>query len=225
MHGQGPVVDAAPWVASAQLPFGTGEAQLFDNLDELHERLSLAMNLRSLEPCSNRETLVQRSALRLVGDIGLTAMACTPTAAVVDDHHEAVVAVLQVGRIDYRIAGRSFSAEAGRTLMYLPGEAMKVRTYPHVGFAYNLNRPLLARYLVEQDRALSLERALLDLHRPWQVDLREPDTRSALQHLNLIIRLLDGTGEIVPGQSILSVLEDGIYQATAQLLLPAIRRG
>ena len=33
--------------------------------------------------------------------------------------------------------------------MYLPGEAMKVRTHPHVGFAYNLNRPLLARYLLE----------------------------------------------------------------------------
>ncbi len=225
MHGLGPVVDSAGWVAVAQLPFGDGEAQLFDNLDELHERLSLAMNLRRLEPCANRVTLAQRSALRLVGDIGLTAMACTPTAALVDDHHEAVMAFLQLGRIDYRIGGRSFSAEAGRSLMYLPGEAMKVRTHPHVGIAYNLNRPLLARYLVEQDRALSLERALLDLHRPWQVDLRDPDTRSALQHLNLIIRLLDGTGEMVPGQSILSLLEDRIYQATAQLLLPAIRRG
>lgn len=225
MHGPGPGGDAAGWVAAAQLPFGNGEAQLLDTLDELHESLSMAMNLRRLEPCANRVMVAQRSVLRLLGDIGLTVMACTPTAALVDDHHEAVVAFLQVGRIDYRIGGRRFSAEAGRTLMYLPGEAMKVRTHPHVGIAYNLNPPLLARYLLEQDRALTLERAQLMLQRPWQVDLRDPDTRSALQHLNLIIRLLDGTAEMAPGLSILSLLQDRIYQATAQLLLPAIRRG
>lgn len=225
MHVPGPGGDAAAWVAAANLPFGNGEAQLLDTLDELHESLSLAMNLRRLEPCANRVMVAQRSALRLLGDIGLTVMACTPTAALVDDHHEAVVAFLQSGRIDYRIGGRQFSAEAGRTLMYLPGEAMKVRTHPHVGIAYNLNPPLLARYLLEQDRALSLEQALLALQRPWQVDLRDPDIRAALQHLNLIIRLLDGTCEMEPGLSILSLLQDRIYQATAQLLLPALKRG
>jgi hypothetical protein len=212
-------------VAAAQLPFGNGEAQLLDTLDELHESLSMAMNLRRLEPCANRVMVAQRSALRLLGDIGLTVVACTPTAALVDDHHEAVLGFLLRGRIDYRIGGLRFYAEAGRTLMYLPGEAMKVRTHPHVGIAYNLNPPLLARYLLEQDRALTLERAQLMLQRPWQVDLRDPDTRSALQHLNLIIRLLDGTAEMAPGLSILSLLQDRIYQATAQLLLPAIRRG
>lgn len=225
MQAPGVDADLAAWVATAQLPFGNAEALQLDHLDALHEKLALAMNLRRLEPCGHGVPVAQRSALRLLGDIGLTAVACTPSAAVVDDHHEAVMAFLQYGRIDYRIGGRLFSAEAGRTMMYLPGEAMKIRTLPHIGIAYNLNPPLLARYLVEQDPALSLERALLVLQRPWPIDLGHPDSRSALQHLNLILRLLDGTGEMAPGLSIMTLLQDRIYQASAQLLGPAIRRG
>jgi hypothetical protein len=41
----------------------------------------------------------------------------------------------------------------------------------------------------------------------------------------MIIRLLDGTGEMAPGVSIMTLLQDRLYQASAQLLVPAIRRG
>ncbi len=225
MQAPGQGGDLAAWVANAQLPFGNAEALQLDQLDALHEKLALAMNLRRLEPGGHGVPVAQRSALRLLGDVGLTVVACTPTAAVVDEHHEAVVAFLQYGRIDYRIGGRLFSAEAGRTILYLPGEAMKIRTRPHIGITYNLNPPLLARYLVEQDPALSLERTLVALQRPWPIDLADPDCHAALQHLNVIIRLLDGTGEMAPGVSIMTLLQDRLYQASAQLLGPAIRRG
>jgi hypothetical protein len=78
---------------------------------------------------------------------------------------------------------------------------------------------------VEQDPALSLERTLVALQRPWPIDLADPDCHAALQHLNMIIRLLDGTGEMAPGVSIMTLLQDRLYQASAQLLGPAIRRG
>jgi hypothetical protein len=102
---------------------------------------------------------------------------------------------------------------------------MQIRAHRHIGIAYNLYPPLLARYRLELDRALSLERALLALQRPWPIDLGDPDSSTALQHLNLILRLLEGTDEMAPGLSIMTLLQDRIYQASAQLLLPAIRRG
>jgi hypothetical protein len=117
MQAPGRGADLAAWIATAQLPFGNAEALLLNHLDELHEKLALAMNLRRLEPCAHDVPVAQRSVLRLLGDIGLTAVACTPSAAVVDDHHEAVMAVLQGGRIDYRIGGGLYAAEAGRTIM------------------------------------------------------------------------------------------------------------
>jgi hypothetical protein len=217
--------DSAAWVAHAPLPFGHGEAGLLRSLDDLHEKLALAMNLQRLEPCVQGGVVAQRSALRLVGDIGLTAVASTPSAAQVDDHHEAVVAFLHHGRIDYRVAGRLFHAEAGRTAVYLPGEAMKIRTRHHIGIAYNLNPSLLARFLEEQDPALGLERALLAVQRPWSINLADPATLAGQQHLQLVVRLLDGTAGIHPGATILNLLQDRLYQATAQLLLPALRRG
>jgi hypothetical protein len=225
MRAPGASGDSAAWVGQSLLPFGNDEARLFSNLDDLHEKLALAMNLRRLEPCAHGLPVAQRSALRLVGDIGLTAVVSTPTAALVDDHHEAVVAFLHHGRIDYRIGGHHFQAEAGRTAVYLPGEAMKVRTRHHIGIAYNLNPSLLARYLQEQDPALSLERALLALQRPWQINLADPASLAGQQHLQLIVRLLDGTAGIHPSATILSLLQERLYQATAQMLLPALRRG
>lgn len=207
------------------MPFGNGEAELLDDLDDLHEKLSLALNLRRLEPCADRSVVAQRSAVRLLGDIGISSVVSTPTAAVLDDHHEAAIVLLQQGRIDHRLAGRQWTAEAGRTALYLSGEAMKVRTRFHTGIVYNLNPALLARYLLEHERTLTLETALQALQRPWRIDLRDPATRAAQQHLQLIIHLLDGTGELQPSASILTLLQDRLYQVSAQLLLPALRRG
>lgn len=217
--------DSAAWVGASRLPFGNAEAELVHDLADLHEKLALAVNLRRLEPCAHRLEVAQRSALRLFGDIAITAVASTPTAGEVDDHHEGVVALLHHGRIDYRLGGRIWTAEAGRTAVFLPGEAMKVRTRHHIGIAYNLNPPLLARYLVELEPGLRLDPALLALQRPWLIELGDPATRAAQQHLQLIIRLLDGTGQLHPSASILSLLQDRLYQVSAELLLPALRRG
>lgn len=212
-------------VARAVLPFGNGEAELLDDLADLHDKLSMAINLRSIEPGAHRQPVAQRSALRLVGDIGLAAIASTPTASLVDDGHEGAIALLSEGRIDYRIAGRLWTAEAGRTALYLPGETMRVRAHQHVGLAYNLNPQLLARHLIELRPSLSLESALVALQRPWSMDLRDPERQPALQHLGLIVQLLDGAGQLNPAFSLLTLLQDRLYQVSAQLLLPALARG
>lgn len=215
----------AGWVGSADLAFGNREARLLSDLDDLHEKLSLAINLRQLQPCAARLQVAQRSALRLVCDIGIAAVASTPTAAVLDEHHEGMVAVLYQGRIDYRLAGRLWSVEAGCSAIYLPGEAMRVRTLNHNGLVYNLNPPLLARYLIELNPRLSLERALLVLQRPWLIDLRHPASQVALQQLALVTRLLDVAGGDHAQPTILSLLQDRLYQLTARFLQAAIRPG
>ena len=217
--------DVVAQVACAALPFGNAEAELLDDLADLHDKLSVAINLRSIEPGAHRVPVAQRSALRLVGDIGLAAIASTPTASVVDDCHEGAIALLSAGRIDYRIAGRLWSAEAGRTALYLPGETMRVRAHQHVGLAYNLNPQLLARHLIELRPGFSLESALLALQRPWLIDLRDPERQPALQHLGLIVQLLDGAGQFNPAFSLLTLLQDRLYQVSAQLLLPALAAG
>lgn len=223
MNPQVACEESAAWVAASQLPFGNDEAQLHDHLDDLHDKLSLSVNLRRLEPCAHRLRVAQRSALRLLGDISLTAVASTPTAGVIDDHYEAAMAVLQHGRIDYRVGGRLWTAEAGRSAVFLPGEAMKVRTHHHIGVAYNLNPALLARYLQEMERSLALESVLLLLQRPWLIDLRDPATGEPARQLQLILRLLDGTSDLYPGVSILSLLQDRLYRVSAQLLLASLR--
>lgn len=215
----------AGWVGSADLAFGNREARLLSDLDDLHEKLSLAINLRQLQPCAARLQVAQRSALRLVGDIGIAAVASTPTAALLDEHHEGMVTVLHQGRIDYRLAGRLWSVEAGCSAIYLPGEAMRVRTLNHNGLVYNLNPPLLARHLIELHPRLSLERALLLLQRPWLIDLRHPASQEALQQLALVTRLLDVTGSDHAQPTILSLLQDRLYQLTARFLQAAIRPG
>jgi hypothetical protein len=217
--------DGVARVARAALPFGNGEAELLDDLADLHDMLAMAINLRSIEPGAHGLPVAQRSALRLVVDIGLAAIASTPTASLVDDGHEGAIALLCAGRIDYRIAGRLWTAEAGRTALYLPGEMMRVRAHQHVGLAYNLNPQLLARHLIELCPSLSLEAALVALQRPWPIDLGDPERKPALQHLDLIVQLLDGAGPLEPTFPLLTVLQDRLYRVSAQLLLPALARG
>lgn len=213
--------DPTAWVAATRLAFGNAEATPLIDLESLHEKLSLAINLRSIEPRGRRELLAQRSALRLAGDIGLTAVASTPTVSQVDDHHEAVMAVLSQGRIDYRIANRDWTARGGLTAVYLPGEAMRVRADHHVGLAFNLNPPLLARYLVDLDPGLALEAAMACVQRPWTIDLTDPAVIPALQHLDLVTRLLDVSAIAQPSSSILNLLQERLYQLSARFLQAA----
>ncbi len=133
------------------------------------------------------------------------------------------MAVLQHGRIDYRVVGRLWTAEAGRSAVFLPGEAMKVRSHHHIGVAYNLNPALLARYLQELERSLALESPLQQQQRPWLIDLRDPATGEPARQLQLILRLLDGTSDLYPGVSILSLLQNRLYRVSAQLLLASLR--
>lgn len=225
MRSAGSIRAAACWVSGARLAFGNSDAPLLRDLDDLHEKLSLAINLRDLQPCAARLQLAQRSALRLVGDTGIAAVASTPTAALLDEHHEGMVTVLQQGRIDYRLAGRLWTVEAGCSAIYLPGEAMRVRTLNHNGLVYNLNPPLLARHLIELRPRLTLERALVLLQRPWLINLRHPASQAALQQLTLVTRLLDVGGSAQPHFTILSLLHDRLYQLSARFLLSAIGCG
>lgn len=57
------------------------------------------------------------------------------------------------------------------------------------------------------------------------MDLRDPERQPALQHLGLIVQLLDGAGQLNPAFSLLTLLQDRLYQVSAQLLLPALARG
>lgn len=210
----------ATWIGQQQLWFGQREAALLTDPGDLLEKLALAVNIRQLDPLPSAGGFLQRSAIRIAGDIGLAAIASTPTQSVLDNHHECAIALLQQGWIDYCIAGRTWSARASQSAVFLPGEAMRVLAGHHVGLAYNLSPQLLARYLCELPHRPSIERALAWVQRPHRIDLLDPAKQSSLQTLDLVLRLLDGqAGEMAPSPILLN-LEEMLYRLSAALIAP-----
>lgn len=212
---------SASWIAQHQLCFGQAEAPLLRDPEDLHEKLALAVNIRQLDPLPSADGFQQRSAIRIAGDIGLAAIASTPTASWLDDHHECAIALLYQGRIDYRIAGRTWSARAGQAAVFLPGEAMRVQADHHVGLVFNLSPQLLARHLCELPHRPSIEQALAWVQRPHRINLRDPLRQSGLQTLELVLRLLDGQATRLGQGPILLSLEEMLYRLSAALIAPA----
>lgn len=61
---------SATWIGQQQLWFGQREAVLLSDPDDLHEKLALAVNIRQLDPLPTAGGFLQRSAIRIAGDIG-----------------------------------------------------------------------------------------------------------------------------------------------------------
>lgn len=207
-------------IAGHSLWFGEREAPLLSDPDDLQEKLALAVNIRQLDPLPCPEGFQQRSSIRIAGDIGLAAIASTPTQSSYDDHHECAIAVLQYGRIDYELAGQIWSAEAGLSAVFLSGEAMRVRTTPHAGVVFNLSPQLLARYLGDRPEPMPIEQALAWVQRPHRIDLRHPTAQPSLRALRMVLGLLDDPA-CAPGQlPQLLGLDTMLYGLSAALIAP-----